>query len=284
MEKKGTEAPFSGEYDDFFQKGIFTCRKCGAYLYRSEDKFDSHCGWPSFDDEVRGSVRRSPDEDGSRTEILCHRCGSHLGHVFSGEGFTPKNMRHCVNSLSMRFVPSKEVEKKKSAYLAGGCFWCLDTAFRMVEGVRSVVVGYAGGKKSHPSYEEVSTGKTGHAETVKISYDPTKISFEGLLSIFFTLHDPTTKDAQGPDVGNQYRSAIFYEDDLQKEIAENFVGELEKDKVFSAKITTQIIKLNKFYPAEDYHQDYYNKNRENSYCMLIINPKIELLKRKSVIR
>jgi peptide methionine sulfoxide reductase msrA/msrB len=275
IKEKGTEAPHSGEYDNFFQKGAFACRRCGALLYRSEDKFDAHCGWPSFDDEIFGAVKRSLDSDAERTEITCARCGAHLGHVFDGEKLTPKNTRHCVNSLSMKFVPEKELMKKQeTAYFAGGCFWCLDAMFRALQGVIYVNSGYAGGTKENPTYEEASSGLTGHAETVEVVFNPLKISFEALLTVFFATHDPTTKDRQGDDVGSQYRSAIFHVNELQKELAENFVKNLEVENVFDGKIITEIVPLKKFYLAEEYHQNYYTKNSQAGYCQAVINPKL----------
>jgi len=206
---KGTEAPFSGEYYRHFEPGTYACRRCNAPLYKSDYKFDSDCGWPSFDDEIKGAVKRIPDADGMRTEIQCANCGAHLGHVFQGEKYTPKNIRHCVNSLSLKFIPAEQ-KGLETIVLAGGCFWCTEAVFLRVEGVKSVVSGYAGGTASNPSYEQVSGGKTGHAESVKIEFFPEKISLEKLLEIFFAAHDPTSLNKQGNDIGSQYRSAIFF--------------------------------------------------------------------------
>lgn len=275
ISQKGTEAPFSGEYEDFFQKGGYVCRRCGAPLYNSQDKFQSRCGWPSFDDEIEGAVRKTLDTDGKRTEITCANCKAHLGHVFLGEKLTPKDTRHCVNSLSLQFVPENfPKEKTRSAVLGGGCFWCLDAAFRRQEGVLGVTSGYAGGEKENPTYEEVSSGKTGHAEVVKIEYDPGKISFKKILEIFFKLHDPTTLNRQGADVGEQYRSIIFFQTWQQKKLAEKFIANLEKEKIYEKPIVTQLRFLKKFYPAEDYHQDFFSKNKENAYCQIVIAPKL----------
>jgi peptide methionine sulfoxide reductase msrA/msrB len=267
MLKKGTEAPFSGEYNDFFSEGGYVCRRCGSPLYNSKDKFHSHCGWPSFDDEIKGAVKKELDADGIRTEIICANCGAHLGHVFSGEKLTPKNLRHCVNSLSLKFVP-RDFQKGETPQivLGGGCFWCLDAAFRHIKGITSVVSGYAGGGKENPSYEEVCSGKTGHVEVVKIEYDSRMIDLEKILEIFFKLHDPTTLNRQGADVGEQYRSIILFSTWEQKETAENFIKKLTENKVYVDPIVTELRFLKNFYPAEEYHQDYYGKKGKNSYC------------------
>lgn len=277
IEEKGTEAPFSGKYDHFYEDGVYLCRRCGVPLYRSEDKFDAGCGWPSFDAEVAGAVKRTPDEDGVRTEITCERCGAHLGHVFEGEKITDKNIRHCVNSISMKFVKKGEQDFIEKAYFGGGCFWCTEAAFQRLKGVQSVLPGYAGGEKPNPTYEEVSSGETGHAEVIEVNFDSSLVSYEILLSVFFTVHDPTTLNQQGADVGTQYRSIILYTDDIQKEVAEKFVKKLESEHYFKKPIVTKIGPLAKFYPAEDYHKNYFNDHPEAGYCQLVISPKIDKL-------
>ena len=260
---KGTEQPFSGKYCQYKEKGTYVCKRCNAPLYRSENKFDSQCGWPSFDDEIEGAVKRVPDADGIRAEIICNNCGAHLGHVFLGEGFTDKNIRHCVNSISLKFIAEQEEMKTEKAYFAGGCFWGVEYFFRQEKGILSTKVGYMGGHKENPTYQEVCSGTTGHAETMEVVFDPSQTNFEKLARLFFEIHDPTQVNRQGPDVGEQYRSAIFYIDDEQKKIAENLIKIL-KDKKY--KIATEVSKADKFWQAEEYHQDYYQNNGKRPYC------------------
>ncbi len=261
--KKGTERPFTGKYDKHFEKGTYTCKQCGAALYNSDSKFESGCGWPSFDDEVKGAVKRVPDADGRRTEIVCANCSGHLGHVFLGEGFTPKNTRHCVNSISMEFVPMPQEIKTERAIFASGCFWGVEYHFNKEKGVIEATSGYTGGHVKNPTYEQVCTGKTGHAEAVEILFDPTKTDYETLLKLYFETHDFTQIGGQGPDIGDQYRSVIFYVDDKQKATAEKLIRILEGKNY---KVATKLEKAGIFYPAENYHQDYYFKKGGTPYC------------------
>jgi peptide methionine sulfoxide reductase msrA/msrB len=260
---KGTEPPFTGKYYNFTADGTYTCKQCGAPLFKSKDKFDSGCGWPSFDDEIPGTVKQSMDADGHRIEITCAKCGAHLGHIFKGERLTPKNARYCVNSISMNFIPEAKSIMTEKAYFAGGCFWGIEHYLQKVEGVLSAKVGYMGGHTENPTYEEVCSGTTGHAETVEVEFDPSKTDFETLARLFFEIHDPTQKNGQGPDIGDQYRSAIFYVDDTQKLIAEKLIG-LLKAKGYD--VQTQIVKAGPFWIAENYHQDYYDKTGKQPYC------------------
>lgn len=277
--RKGTEAPGTGEYEHLTRDGVYICRRCNASLYDSKSKFEAHCGWPAFDDEIPGAVQKTADPDGQRTEITCTSCGAHLGHIFLGEKFTEKNTRHCVNSLSMRFVPRKFTpEEKDSIVLGGGCFWCLDASYRMIRGITEVVVGYAGGTTPRPTYEEVCAGDTRHAEVVRVTYDPEDISFDDILTVFFGIHDPTTLNKQGNDIGIQYRSILLYFTWTQKEKAEKFIEKLTQEKVFDAPIVTEVLPLMQFFPAEEYHQDYYAKNPDQGYCQAIINPKLKKLR------
>lgn len=260
--EKGTESPGSGKYNVFFEKGTYLCRQCGAALYRSSDKFDAGCGWPSFDDEIPGAVKRVPDADGRRTEIICSRCGGHLGHVFTGEGFTAKNTRHCVNSVSLAFQP-ENAPATEIAIFAGGCFWGVEHLLQQQKGVISVVSGYTGGSVAHPTYEQVSSKTTGHVEAVEVRFDPTVVSYEKLTQLFFEIHDPTQSDGQGPDKGPQYVSRIFYTSSAQKNTAEKLI-QLLKGKGYA--VQTQLLPATIFYPAEDYHQDYYEHKGTQPYC------------------
>jgi len=261
---KGTEYPFTGKFEKFSGRGTFICKQCGSALYYSDSKFDAHCGWPSFDDEIKGAVLRIPDPDGVRTEIACAVCGAHLGHVFTGEGFTSKDTRHCVNSVSLDFVPARlDPGRYGTAVFAGGCFWGVEYYMQKAPGVISVTSGYTGGWVKNPSYREVCSGNTGHAESVKIIYDIQKTSYEKLLTLFLEIHDPTQAGGQGPDIGDQYRSEIFYMNDEQKATAGKLLKILN-DKGY--KTTTKVTKATEFYDAEDYHQDYYFKNGKAPYC------------------
>jgi len=160
------------------------------------------------------------------------------------------------------------------ATLAGGCFWCIEAVFREVEGVENVVSGYTGGATVNPTYQQVCTGKTGHAEAVQVSFNPGRISYREILEIFFSVHDPTTLNRQGADVGTQYRSAIFYHNEQQRAVAEKLIGELNKAHLWKKPIVTQIAPLDTFYPAEDYHREYFSRHPEQAYCQMVISPKV----------
>lgn len=265
---KGTERPWTGKFLNNKEKGTYLCKWCDAPLYRSDDQFDSHCGWPSFDDEIPGAVKRQQDADGQRTEILCANCGGHLGHVFTGEGFTSKDTRHCVNSVSMVFKadrPGSDSQKTETAIFAAGCFWGVQHYFSQAPGVISTEVGYTGGTKNNPTYKEVCSHTTGHVEAISVVFDPLKTTYEELVKLFFEIHDPTQTTGQGPDIGPQYLSVIFYGDDHQKAVAEKLIGILQAKGL---KIATKVRPATTFWPAEEYHQDYYEKTGGTPYCHL----------------
>jgi peptide methionine sulfoxide reductase msrA/msrB len=262
IKDKGTEEPFSGKYNNEFGDGIYVCRQCDAPLYRSDDKFKTECGWPGFDDELPGAIKKIADPDGMRTEIMCAQCGGHLGHVFKGEMLTPKGARHCVNSISMNFEPANS-GKFGRAIFAGGCFWGVEYWMKKAPGVLMAASGYIGGNKEYPTYQEVCSGKTGHAEAVEVIYDRKKVDYETLAKLFLEIHDPAQLNRQGPDYGSQYRSVIFYLDDAQKQTAEKLIGILRENGIAAV---TGIEPAGRFWPAEDYHRNYYGRKNSAPYC------------------
>ena len=271
---KGTERAFSGKYVHTKEDGTYRCKVCDTPLYRSGDKFNSHCGWPSFDDAIPGAIKEVPDADGRRTEIVCANCGAHMGHIFRGEGYTAKNVRHCVNSVSLNFQKKKaQSAMLKKAYFAGGCFWGVEHYLEQVEGVKEVISGFMGGDVKDPSYEDVVYKNTGHIETVEVVYDPSKVSYETLARTFFEIHDPTTLNRQGADTGTQYRSVIYYLSDNQKKAAEAKILELQHH--LSAPVVTELSAAPEFYDAEAYHQDYLTHNPSQGYCQAVVAPKVQ---------
>jgi len=261
---KGTERAFSGKHVNTKEDGTYICKVCDTPLYTSGDKFDSHCGWPSFDDAIPGAIKEVPDADGRRTEIVCANCGAHMGHVFRGEGLTSKNVRHCVNSVSLNFQKKKaQTSTLKKAYFAGGCFWGVEYYFEKIDGVKEVISGFMGGHLKNPGYYDVIRKDTGHVETVEVLYDPSKVSYETLAKTFFEIHDPTQVDGQGPDIGSQYLSAIFVNNTQERKTIEGLIKVLE-DKGF--KIATKTRNKSPFYSAEAYHQDYYERKGSKPYC------------------
>ena len=261
---KGTERAFSGKYVHTKEDGTYTCKVCGAPLYKSSDKFDSHCGWPSFDDAIPGAIKEVPDADGRRIEIVCANCGAHMGHVFKGEGYTSKNVRHCVNSVSLNFQKKKvQTPLLKKAYFAGGCFWGVEYYLEKIDGVKEVTSGFMGGHMKNPGYYDVVRKDTGHLETVEVVYDPAEVSYETLAKTFFEIHDPTQADGQGPDIGSQYLSAIFVSNTEERKTIERLIDILEK-KGFN--IVTKVLPKAPFYRAESYHQDYYERKGSTPYC------------------
>ncbi|MBL7836435.1 MAG: bifunctional methionine sulfoxide reductase B/A protein [Bacteroidetes bacterium] len=281
---KGTESPFSGKWLMHKDSGFYTCAACGNTLFSSDRKFDSECGWPSFDEEIAGGKIKTQIDHShgmTRLEIMCARCGGHLGHLFD-DGPTSTGKRYCVNSLSLNFVPEK-LNPKTPIYdtltVGGGCFWCIEAVFEQLNGVVSVESGYSGGQVANPTYREVCTGNTNHAEVVQIVFKPNVISLNELFKVFFTVHDPTTLNRQGADEGTQYRSIIFYRDSTQKAIASAILNDLNTAQVFEDPIVTELKPFIVFYPADLTHQDYYDNNSNAPYCRMVIRPKLEKLEK-----
>jgi len=261
--EKGTERAFSGEYVYTKEDGIYRCKVCNAPLYSSSDKFESHCGWPSFDDAIPGAVKEVPDRAGREIEIVCANCGAHLGHIYRGEGYTEKNTRHCVNSVSLLFEKKETKQEPAKAYFAGGCFWGIEYYMEQIKGVSEVRSGFMGGSVENPGYYDVVRGDTGHLEVVEVLYDPAQVSFETLAKTFFEIHDPTQKDGQEPDIGSQYQSAVFVNSDKERRVVKRLIGLLEKK---GYKIATKVLDASVFYEAEGYHQDYYERKGTMPYC------------------
>jgi peptide methionine sulfoxide reductase msrA/msrB len=288
---EGTEPPFDNEYWNNKEAGIYVDIVSGEPLFSSLDKYDSGTGWPSFTKPLEQDqivTRKDRRLFMTRTEVKSKDGNSHLGHVFD-DGPGPEGLRYCMNSASMRFIPvdrlaqegygeylslfgqdeGNAMQDKKStevATIAGGCFWGMEELIRQIPGVIDTTVGYTGGKVPNPSYERICRGDTGHAEAVEIVFDPEQVSYETLLEWFFRMHDPTTLNRQGHDTGTQYRSAIFYHSEAQREAAEKVKAMVDASGRWRSKVVTEIAPAQPFYAGEEYHQDYLQKHVGGYSC------------------
>ncbi len=269
--RKGTERPFSSEMCELFEPGKYACVCCGTLLFDSGEKFDSGTGWPSFTQPVKENAvayHRDDSHGMRRVEALCNTCDAHLGHVFL-DGPDPGGLRYCINAVSLAKVESNE----KKATFGGGCFWCTEAIFQQMKGVVHVESGYSGGTMMNPTYREVCSGRTGHAEVIQVTYDPTEITYGDLIRVHLGTHNPTTLNQQGADKGTQYRSVIFYRNDEEKAIAGSLLEEL--GGLLDKPVVTELRPFEAFHPAESQHQDYYQRNLGKPYCEAVIEPKLE---------
>jgi peptide methionine sulfoxide reductase msrA/msrB len=271
----GTERAFTGKFCEENEEGTYVCVVCGLPLFSSTSKFDSGCGWPSYFEPIdpEHTVHVTDESHGMmRTEVRCARSGTHLGHIFD-DGPPPTGKRFCINSASLEFVPlgrpiptlrnplpAEAASEPGVATLGAGCFWGVESVFRKVHGVTDAQVGYCGGTVTEPSYEQVCGGKTGHAEAIEVKFDPEKVSYAELLEVFFSCHDPTQLNRQGPDVGSQYRSVIFFHNDAQQFAALSAVDQFHHSGRLPRTIATELAEAAPFYRAEEYHQRYFEKS------------------------
>jgi peptide methionine sulfoxide reductase msrA/msrB len=271
MRKCGTERPFTGQYNDFWEEGVYVCAGCGAPLFLSSTKYEHGTGWPSFTapaEETNIEYRDDYSLLSKRVEARCSACGAHLGHVFD-DGPGPTYLHYCVNSDSLGFKPETAggsdgtavaAKGAETATFAAGCFWGVEHKLGKVPGVISTVVGYTGGKTIDPTYEEVCSERTGHAEAVQVTFDPERLSYGELVRQFFSIHDPTQVNRQGPDKGTQYRSAIFYRGETQRAEALKIKDEINASGRYKKPLATELVQATAFYKAEEYHQKYFEKH------------------------
>lgn len=280
----GTERPFSGAYCESHTAGLYSCICCGTELFDSGLKFNSGTGWPSFTEPVQEDVIKYVLDNSygmQRVEVLCNVCDAHLGHVFP-DGPRPSGLRFCINSASLQKVEESKntVDENASsleqATMGGGCFWCIEAIMDQLRGVEKVVSGYAGGEKENPTYREVCNGNTGHAEVVQVTFDPAVVSYADLLRTFISMHNPTTKNRQGADIGSQYRSVILFHNAAQEQTAHEVLAELQP--YFDKPIVTEVAPLTKFYKAEESHQEYYKRDPSRGYCQSVITPKLSKMR------
>lgn len=273
--EKGTERAHSSSLCDLFEPGKYTCIGCGTLLFDSANKYQSGTGWPSFHQPEKDNVIayfKDLSFGMHRVEAVCNTCDAHLGHVFP-DGPEPSGLRYCINAAALKKIESRE----KKVTFGGGCFWCTEAIFQQLKGVIQVDSGYSGGNTKNPTYREVCSGLTGHAEVVEVTYDNDQISFEELITIHLTTHNPCTKNQQGADIGTQYRSIVFYRTEEEKEQINNAITNIQK--LMDDEIVTEVEPFNAFYKAESNHQDYFASNPNKPYCRVVIHPKLTRLKK-----
>ncbi len=273
--QKGTERPFQSDMCSLFEPGLYACVCCETLLFDSEEKFESGTGWPSFTQPFKkNAIAYHADSTFGmrRIETACNTCDAHLGHVFP-DGPEPGGLRYCMNAEAFRKVEKTE----EKATFGGGCFWCTEAIFQQLEGVVRVESGYSGGKTINPTYREVCAGSTGHAEVVQITFDPSAISYDDLVRIHLSTHNPTTLNRQGADVGTQYRSIILAHSEEQQKVAGKVIEEMAPH--YDSPIITEFARYEAFYAAEEQHQNFYRSNPGQPYCEAVISPKLEKFKK-----
>ena len=274
--EQGTERPYSSEYEKNKETGIYYCVSCKNPLFSSATKFESGTGWPSFYAPYSTksiTVALDNTEGMTRDEISCQRCGAHLGHVFN-DGPKPTGLRYCMDGVALVFQKENPAAKLSKATFASGCFWCVEAVFESVKGVKEAISGYAGGNTDNPTYEEVGSGTTGHAESVEVYYDSAQVDYPTLLKVYFASQDPTQVNGQGPDHGTPYRSLIFYRDSAEKKLATDYIDRLNKSGKYSKPIAAQVVPYTKFWEAEDYHQNYVAINPGERYVQMESIPRL----------